>query len=175
MSIETGRRRHSGAVAALLGCVLAASGCSAQVSEPDPTTLVAEEIAEVLEDGVTAQAEGREDEAEELFGQVAEADPDNRVAWFNLGILRRARGDLDGAIEAFSVLVDEYPELTVARYQRAITSQMADDLDSAIVDLRVVVEQDPSDEAARQQLGALLVATGDEDAGRELLGSVPSP
>lgn len=127
------------------------------------------DVAAVMAEGVDAQFDGRRQEAEQRFDEVVEADPGNRVALYNLGILRRARGDVDGAIEAFTELVEADPQFSEARLQRAIALQSSGDLKGAIADLRVVVEQDPDHAEARQQLGALLVATGAAEEGEALL------
>lgn len=146
---------------ALIVGLLLMAGCTNQTETVD--------VAKALSEGVDAQARGRVEEAEERFDEVVEASPGNRVALYNLGMLRRARGDVEAALDAFDQLVDGHPDFTVARLQRAITRQSAGDLEGAIADLRIVLEQDSSSVEARTQLGSLLVATGAIEEGEALL------
>jgi tetratricopeptide (TPR) repeat protein len=136
------------------------------------TVEVSVDVAGNLEAGQAAQDSGDVDAAAQSYDAVIEADPGNRVALFNLGILRRAQGDFAGSIDAWTQLITSNPELTVARYQRALTFRAGGDPESAIADLRVVVEQEPSNTDALDQLGALLISIGEEDEGQEFLRRV---
>lgn len=161
--------RCAAAIVALAIAAVTATGCDSSAGGDPGTSLTADEVDAALAQGVEAQSQGRVDVAEEQFTAVVESDPGNRVAWFNLGLLRRARGDVDGAIDAFSQLVDADPGFALARQQRAITYQAAGDFDAAVADLRIVVDQEPSNVDARRQLGSLLVATGETAEGLALL------
>lgn len=147
---------------AALAASLLASACADEAGVTD--------VAVPLSEGLTAQAEGREQDAEEAFAEVVEASPGNRVALYNLGILRRSRGDLDGALEAFDRIIAVEPDFVAARQQRAITRQSAGDLSGAIDDLRAAFAQAPENVEVRTHLGALLVATGTVEEGEALLG-----
>lgn len=114
-----------------------------------------------MSEGITAQAEGRGDVAEERFDEVVEASPGNRVALYNLGILRRSRGDTDGAIDAFTQLIAAQPDFAAARLQRAMTKQLAGDVPGAIADLRIVGQQEPGNVEAQTLLDALLEVTAE--------------
>lgn len=133
--------------------VLVAAGCG---GEPDHM-----DIGVAMSEGMMAQAEGRDEEAEERFDDVVQASPGNRVALYNLGMLRRSRGDIDGAIAAFSQLVEAQPDFAAARLQLAMTKQLAGDVVGAIADLRKVVEQEPGNAEAQTLLDALLEATSE--------------
>lgn len=156
------RRRVAAAVLASLAALWSVPACGGDQEERV-------DVGVELTGGVQAQAEGRLEEAEQHFEQVVTAEPGNRVALYNLGILRRADGDLEAALEAFTQLIDADPAFSAARHQRAITLQSAGDLDGAIADLRIVVSQDPANVDARTQLGMLLIATGERDEGEALL------
>lgn len=162
MTARSTRRRLVVAPVLVVSALLGVGACGG--GDPEPL-----DVPQALDEASRAQAEGRTDVAEERFDAVVEAEPGNRVALFNLGILRRARGDLGGSLAAFDELVDADPKFTPARYQRAITHQSAGDLEAAIADFRVVVEQDPENRTALQQLGALLVATGAIEEGQSFL------
>jgi thioredoxin-like negative regulator of GroEL len=162
------RRVHRGVIRRwAVGLTLSVSLLGASACGEDTKQSV--DVAVAMSEGVEAHAQGRSDDAEARFDEVIEASPGNRVALYNLGILRRARGEVAGALDAFSQLVDADPNFTAARLQRAITRQSAGDLAGAIADLRIVVEQEPGNLDARRQLGALLVATGEDEEGEALL------
>lgn len=129
-------------------------GCG---DEPDGV-----DISVALNEGIGAQAEGRDADAEERFVEVVEASPGNRVALYNLGILRRDRGDSVGAIDAFTQLLEAQPGFGAARFQRAITKQQVGDLPGAIDDLRLVIEQEPNNSEAQILLDTLLGTTGED-------------
>lgn len=131
-------------------------GATACGGEPDRA-----DFAVTMSEGITAQAEGRGDVAEERFDEVVEASPGNRVALYNLGILRRSRGDTDGAIDAFTQLIAAQPDFAAARLQRAMTKQLAGDVPGAIADLRIVVQQEPGNVEAQTLLDALLEVTAE--------------
>jgi Flp pilus assembly protein TadD len=154
--------RRLAVMVAVMVTVTAGSACGDEIQRVD--------VGELIAEAVDAQFEGRRQDAEERFDEVVRVEPVNRVALYNLGILRRARGDVAGAIEAFTQLLDAHPDFTVARLQRAISLQSSGDLQGAIADLRLVLEQEPDNAEARTQLGALLVATGEVDEGEALLG-----
>ena len=63
----------------------------AGVSNPDPPT---------VEEAQEHQRAGRWEEAAAAWRQIAEADPENGTAWFNLGYTLHAARHLDEAIEA---------------------------------------------------------------------------
>lgn len=164
------RRLVVGVVSVLVVVVGCSDGSNPVVSSS--TVEMPVDVADNLEAGQIAQDSGDVDAAANSYGAVIEADPDNRVALFNLGILRRAQGDFAGSIDAWTQLITANPELTVARYQRAITFRAAGDHKAAVADLRVVVEEEPRNTDALDQLGTLLIALGEEDEGREFLQRV---
>jgi thioredoxin-like negative regulator of GroEL len=161
---QRGVTRKRVAALALTASLLVAGGCGTQAER------VTVDIGVALTEGVAAQAEGRLQDAEKRFDEVVQANPGNRVALYNLGILRRARGEVQAALDAFNQIVEAQPDFTAARHQRAITRQVAGDVMGAIADLRIVVAEMPANIEARTQLGALLVATGEAEEGEALLG-----
>lgn len=170
--ILSGRSRWL--VVGVVSVLVVVGGCSDSSSSVVSSSPVEApvDVASNLEDGQAAQDSGDVDAAEQSYDAVIEEDPDNRVALFNLGILRRAQGDFAGSIDAWTQLITANPDLTVARYQRAITFRAAGDHKAAVADLRVVVEEEPMNTDALDQLGTLLIALGEEDEGREFLQRV---
>jgi Flp pilus assembly protein TadD len=164
---DFGWRQRAGRFGLVLLIVVAATACGG--GGDDQAARSGVDVGMALVNGLEAQSTGRRAEAEEQFDIVLQGDPGNRVALFNLGILRRARGDLSGSIAAFTELVEADSGFTTARQQRAISRQSAGDVDGAIADLRIVVDEDPDNPEARLQLGALLVATGEVVEGEALL------
>mgnify|MGYP000294717201 CR=1 FL=1 len=66
---------------------------------------------------------GRYHEAHGLFGELAEAAPDNDYARFGLGLARMRTGDVPGAIEQLALAAVMRPER--ADYQRALREARA--------------------------------------------------
>lgn len=154
--------------------VLILSACSgaSSVQEGAPTSSNSAEVASGLESALSAQNAGDVSSAMGDYDEVIEIDPDNRVALFNLGLLRRAEGDFTGSIEAWTTLLAANPDLSLARYQRALTFRAAGDFEAAVADLRIVLDDEPSNKEALDQIGTLLIALGREEEGKVFLDRV---
>ncbi len=169
-----GHRDRGGMWLRIAGTILLLSACS-NVSDDGgsaPPGSETQDVSESMENAQAAQSAGNVATAVDEYDVVLAADPDNRIALFNLGLLLRAQGDLEGSIDAWTELVDANPQLVVARYQRAITFRASGDYEAAVADLRIVVEVEPSNKDALDQLGTLLIALGEVDEGQEFLSRV---
>jgi tetratricopeptide (TPR) repeat protein len=167
-----GSRPH--ALSAVIAAMFLVSSCAdSPNSEPTETSSTeGVDVSENMENAQVAQSAGDVESAVDEYDAVIESDPDNRVALFNLGLLRRAQGDFSGSIEAWTELIAANPDMTVARYQRAITFRASGDFEAAIADLRIVVDEEPSNKDALNQLGTLLIALGEEEEGQMFLNRV---
>lgn len=80
-----------------------------------PHPVIAQDINQLFEQGNTAQREGRYAEAEAIWRQILETNPDNAIAYNNLGVAYQKQGNLEAAITAYKKAIALDPDYTRAQ------------------------------------------------------------
>ena len=154
--------RGSGRIVALIvvGVLgLLTAGCSGEDEPPVGS----------LEVALQAHQEGRLDEAVDLYKAVIAEEPENKFAWYNLGLIHQTRGQKNLAEAEYRRSLEIDPAFVPALFNLAILRADRDDLEEAIELYRSVLELQPEYAAAHLNLGFALIEFGDEDAGQEEL------
>ena len=110
---------------------------------------------------------GRLDEAEKHCLAVLELEPNHRIAWNNLGVVRMRRAlkiedpetrekALDLALATFDDIIDRFPEYARGYGNRATIRIARRSWAAAIEDLRKALELDPNYAEAKRNLQILL-------------------
>ena len=74
----------------------------------------------MMAEGLRLEQDGRREEAEALYRQVAAAEPDNFVAWHRLGVLRNQRGDPEESARCLDLALELNPRSALAHYNMAL-------------------------------------------------------
>jgi tetratricopeptide (TPR) repeat protein len=138
---------------------LAMTGCSDDGEPSAPT----------LEAALQAHQEGRLDEAVDLYKAVIVEEPDNKFAWYNLGLIHQTRGQKNLAETEYRRALETDAEFVPALFNLAIIRVDRDDLTEAIELYQSVIELQPEFAAAHLNLGFALIEAGDAEAGQEEL------
>ena len=120
-----------------------------------PFTAVAQTFEQLVQQANTAQTAKRFSEAEAIWRQIIQRDPQNAPAYNNLGIALYGQKKLDEAIAAYRTAIEIQPSAT--RYNNlgaALSDQKK--LDEAIAAYRTAIKLDPNDAAAYNNLGNAL-------------------
>jgi tetratricopeptide (TPR) repeat protein len=104
---------------------------------------------------------GRFAEAEPLYRQAIDSQPDFAPAHSNLGIILYAKGDLQGATAGFRRAVELSPDLAEAHFNLGRVLQSLEDLPGAIASLRAAVNLSPNYYQAWNSLGQVLSESGE--------------
>jgi tetratricopeptide (TPR) repeat protein len=151
-------------VALVLGlclCALAAA-CS---DDPVPEGETAGPDAK-LESALQAHAEGRLDDAVRLYQQVLALDPQNKFAYYNLGLIDQTQGRIDAAAANYTEALAIDPGFEPALFNLAIIRADQGSTDEAIELYRRVLEANADDAGAHLNLGFLLLESGQREEGR---------
>ncbi|HEY1930388.1 MAG TPA: sulfotransferase [Acetobacteraceae bacterium] len=125
-------------------------------SEPNPTAL--------LDTAVACHQAGQHAEAEALYRQVLQADPDDLDALNLLGVLLQDRGDLAGSIALLSHAIELDPEFPEALTNLARAQCAAGDAEAAAANAALAVIFDAELAEAHQQHGRALLMLGQNQA-----------
>jgi tetratricopeptide (TPR) repeat protein len=154
---------------ALSLCLLVPAACS-ESGGPDGETAGPDAK---LESALAAHAEGRLDEAASLYQQVLALDPDNKFAYYNLGLIDQTEGRIDAAAANYTEALTIDPDFGPALFNLAIIRADQGSTDEAIDLYRRVLVTNPEDAAAHLNLGFLLLDIGQRKEGRaELVTAV---
>jgi len=126
-------------------------------------------MREMLEMGARHQIEGRLPQAEHLFRQALEEQPDNPDALRLLGVLLVQKGEVDQGMELLQAAVSLKPDSVEALSGLGLAHAQKGELDQAEVCLRRALALTPQSAEAHNNLAQALVARGELDAARELL------
>jgi tetratricopeptide (TPR) repeat protein len=124
------------------------------------------EADQKLTAALQAHAQGRLDEAVDLYQEVLTLDPENKFAFYNLGVIEQTRGRPDGAAEYYTDALDVDASFEPALFNLAIIRAQQANTDEAISLYRRVLEVDPSDAGAHLNLGFLLLQAGQRQEGK---------
>jgi tetratricopeptide (TPR) repeat protein len=127
-----------------------------------------EQAAEKLDEALAAHAEGRIDEATEVYREVLDDDPTNQWAYYNLGLIDQQAGRAVQAEENYRKALQADPNFASALFNLAILRSEAAP-DEAENLYRRVIEIQPDNASAHLNLGFLLLGQGDEQDGRREL------
>lgn len=157
------RRRHERAASLGFVIVLAfgLAGCSSAGER--------EQADEILQQGLAAQAEGDFVTAVEAYLRVIQLDPENKFAYYNLGVIRQGHGDLQAAESHYRTTLGLDPDFVPALFNLAILRTEAGSAEEALSLYEHLIEVDPSHAAAHLNLGFLLIEQGRERRGQKEL------
>lgn len=124
--------------------------------------------SDLIEQGLAAHVEGDLDEAEDLYRQVLDMEPENAYAHYNLGLIAQTSEEPTLAEEHYHDALAIAPSMPSAAYNLAILRTEDGAFDEAIKLYQQVLTQEP-DAAAHFNLGLLLQQQGrTQEANREL-------
>ena len=127
------------------------------------------DAAQILNEALAAHAAGDLDQAVDLYEQVLVLDPQNRFAYYNLGLIDQTRGHDDAAADAYEQAIAVAPDFTPPMFNLAIIRAEQGAIDEAIGLYRDVIAMDDTDARAHLNLGFLLIDAGERQEGRQEL------
>ena len=119
-----------------------------------------------LQQGLQAHAEGDLETAERAYRRVLVFDPQNKFAYYNLGVISQSRGDLAEAESDYEAAIQTDPDFVPALFNLAILRAEAGADEEAVELYERIIEVDPEYAAAHLNLGFLLIELGDDARGR---------
>jgi tetratricopeptide (TPR) repeat protein len=149
------RTWRAAAVAVICGVILAACGGA---SSSSPT------VDPHLTAGIKAEASGNSALAVSDFLAVVKADPSDKLAWYDLGVIAHRAGQDPEAIRDYRAALVAHPTYFPALYNLAIL-QTARDPKGAVQLYRRALAVEPRNAAAHLNLGFLLQSQGQHAAG----------
>ncbi|WP_370247305.1 tetratricopeptide repeat protein [Nocardioides sp.] len=150
----------------LVLCLLGITACGGGDDDAVPPQVQA--LADRLQQGLDAMADGDVDAARASFDAALEIDATNVLAHYNLGYLAQVEGDARTALAEYATALDGDPAFEPALYNRAILTESSDP-DQAVADYRAVLAANPDNAPAHVRLGYLLIHLGDTREGRALV------
>jgi tetratricopeptide (TPR) repeat protein len=165
------RRRERGIPSALeafllpwFGLVLVLTACG---GDPEPTER--QEAEELLQDGLDAHAEGDLEAAENIYLEVIRLDPQNKFAYYNLGVIEHGRGELGEAAARYRTALSIDPDFVSALFNLAIARTELGETNEAIELYERIIEIEPENAPAHLNLGFVLIDAGSKARGRREL------
>lgn len=137
--------------------VLGAGGCAGKTE--------AELAGDFLQQGLDAHRAGDLVAAEKDYREVLKHDPQNKYAYYNLGVIAQAQGNAADAENDYRVALTLDPDFLSPLFNLAILRAAADDVSGAIDLYRHALAVDASYAAAHFNLGLLLRRAGQAAAG----------
>ena len=152
--------------------VFAMAGCNGGASED-------EQADEILQRGLEAQAAGDLAAAEVAYLEVIQLDPQNKFAYYNLGVIEQSQGRLEAAESHYRTTLGLDPDFVPALFNLAILRTEADFAEEAsslyehLIEVTPIETASPEDvklvAAAHLNLGFLLIEQGREGRGQKEL------
>jgi len=125
----------------------------------------------VLRQALQAHADGNLDQAADLYKQVLVLDPQNKFAYYNLGLIHQTEGRLGAAAENYGFAISIDPEFGPALFNLATVKTALGETDAAADLYRQVLKINPDNAAAHLNLGFLLVDSGKRKEGKAELAT----
>ncbi|MGH2673242.1 MAG: tetratricopeptide repeat protein, partial [Actinomycetota bacterium] len=132
-----------------------------------------------LEEGLEAHAAGDLAAAEEAYERAIQLDPQNKFAYYNLGVIEQSRGELPPAESHYRTTLGLDPDFVPALFNLAILRTEAGFADEAVTLYEHLIEVTPIESAspedvrlvaaAHLNLGFLLIEQGQERRGQREL------
>lgn len=156
------RRRHERATRLALVVVLALglAACSGDDERG--------QADELLQQGLQAQAAGDLNAAVDAYLQVIQLDPQNKFAYYNLGVIEQGKGELPAAEAHYRTTLGLDPDFVPALFNLAILRTDTGP-EEAVTLYEHLIEVDPAHAAAHLNLGFLLIEQGREGRGQKEL------
>lgn len=146
---------------------LLAPACSGGKGPDGPPGDVDQTLASALQ----AHAEGNLEQAVDLYERVLVLDPQNKFAYYNLGLIDQTQGRIDAAAADYVQAIGIDPAFTPALFNLAIIRADQGATDEAIELYREVLEVDAENAGAHLNLGFLLIEQGQRREGRAELAT----
>jgi Tfp pilus assembly protein PilF len=134
---------------------------------------------EILQQGLEAQAAGDLATAEDAYLRVIQLDPQNKFAYYNLGVIEQSRGELPAAESHYRTTLGLDPDFVPALFNLAILRTEASFADEAatlyehLIDVTPIETASSEDiklvAAAHLNLGFVLIEQGHERRGQKEL------
>ena len=150
---------------AVVAAVFGLAACSDDSNPGGPTG----DAEQILDDALAAHTAGDLDKAVDLYEQVLVLDPQNRFAYYNLGLIDQTRGDVAAAADQYEQAIAVAPDFTPAIFNLAIIRAEQGAVEEAIGLYRDVIAIDGTDARAHLNLGFLLIASGERKEGQREL------
>ena len=161
------RRRLQATIAVVLVAVfISMAACS---SDKPSATSEADLAATALAKGLAAHKAGNLAEAASDYQEALRHDPNNKFAYYNLGLIDQTNGALGSADSNYSLAISIDPKYGPALYNLAIVKTAEGDTAAAIDLYRTTIEVQPDYAAAHLNLGFALIDSGDRREGRNEL------
>jgi tetratricopeptide (TPR) repeat protein len=143
----------------LIGFVLLAAGCSSKKSD-------AQLASEALANGIAAQKTGRLADAAAAYREVLTHDPNNKFAYYNLGLIDQTNAALASSESNYRLALAIDPKFVPALYNLAIVETNLGNLDEAIDLYRQAITVQPDYADAHLNLGFALIDAGQRKEGK---------
>lgn len=149
----------------LVVVVVTAAACSHRENATSEAELAASSLAK----GLAAHKAGNLAEAATDYREVLVHDPNNKFAYYNLGLIDQTNGALASADSNYSLALSIDTQYVPALYNLAIVKSAEDDLEAAIALYRTAIDVQPGYAAAHLNLGFALIENGDKKEGKDEL------
>lgn len=126
----------------------------------------ADQAKDVLNEALQLHAKGDLDGAEDAYLRVIQLDPQNKFAYYNLGLISQTRGDPVAAESNYGTAITIDPDFVPALFNLAILRTDSGSAKEAIDLYEHVIEVQPDNASAHLNLGFLLIDQGDETRGQ---------
>lgn len=121
----------------------------------------AEKASDAVNRGLEAHLAGKLDEATTAYREALALDPQNKFAYFNLGLIDQTQNHLEAAENNYRVALGIDPDFPSALFNLAIVRKALGDPQEAIRLYRHVISITPDNASAHLNLGFLLRDAGD--------------
>lgn len=112
---------------------------------------------------------GKLDAAAAGYRAVLASEPNNKYAFYNLGLIAQTNSNYPTALEYYDQALKVDQNFQPAVYNRSLVLRDLGRIDEAIVELRKVVAADPKSVGGLYNLGVLLIAQGNAQEGTRLV------
>lgn len=129
------------------------------------------DTVDLLDRAVAAHESGDTEEASQLYSEVLEADPTNKVALFNLGVISQGVGNITDAEREYQAALVVDPAYEPALFNLAVIKYDAGDYQAAIDLYRRLIVTNPNNANAYLNLGFALRANGDQAQGDQAIAT----
>lgn len=157
--------RFAGRAVAMVLLVALVGSCGKE--EPTDAQLA----NQALERGLRAHTEGNLTGAVAAYNEVLVYDPQNKFAYYNLGLIDQTEGRAESAEANYRQVLSIDPTYGPALFNLAILRTAAGASQEAVDLYRQVVEIDPSNASAHLNLGFLLLDLGKTSQGEQQLNA----
>lgn len=138
-------------------------GTGSAVASEDEGTSQGAEVEQPLQRGLQAHVDGDLDGAVAAYEEVLEADPENKLALYNLGLVEQSRGNNEEAETYYRQTIEVDDRYTPALFNLAILRTAAGDHEEAVQLYEQVVEIDTKNAGAYLNMGFALREIGRQD------------